>query len=167
MLAAARQDPDCNRREKFRPLLRSMEDHRRRPFLTFPPAPAFHESRFAVVAADVSLVLLNHFRSSRLSSQHPCHIQFDQLVAVIRFSAWGFPAEKISAPRGRARFPRPGSIVMLRVRGREWALVERGLPRANPFPATDRRSFAGVAQAQSDRAVVAKSTTAISGRPSV
>src|SRR5204862_247466 len=77
---------------------------------------AFRESRFAVAlvgrARRVPRLSLPWSANSRHGEQAvaaPYRIRFSQLVAVIRSLAPGFLAEKISAPRGRARFPTPGS----------------------------------------------------------
>ena len=138
------------------------------------PALAFRGSRFAVewVGRDRSEPDWHWARRRFLarrsagSASPPYQNWCDQSAFAVRISASGSLAARISARPGPVRFPRPGSVATLPVRYRESISVERGLPQADLVPATNLRSFADVARAHANCAVAAKSTSAISGRPS-
>ena len=104
---------------------------------------------------------------TRLPQQGSRQTQFDRSVFVIRFSVSGLVREKFSVPRGRARSQRPDSIVHRSARCPGSILILPESTRANPAPAKDRRSFAGVAAIPRHHAKAAESMCAVFGRPSM
>src|SRR6266576_6097462 len=157
MPGAARQGPDRNRLEKFRLPSTQEEDHQAALLRAFPRAPAFREYYLAILMAghewsEPYCYLARHLPLRRPAcwATPPYQTRFVRSAFGVYLLVAGFPEGKFSAPRDRARFPRPGSGVTLPVLCREWVSIGRGLPQANLVPVTNRRSFPGVARAHAD-----------------